>query len=332
MPVLKKEHDRDLNFMRRTQMCCLDYVDVQMTREISLGDVSYNTWGTCEYNKRPFRSLPLQNQRKNMPHYESSSPGPSNESSQVQDEHRSTLATMYESPDETIQSAATIKRPVLINASSRLLGLPAELRVMIWEYALIHEDRVTPPDQSFSKIRGPKVEGIHLLRANKQIYDEAKDFLYKKATFELVFYLAKPPVNAQTVHIQRLPALISQVPINCPFWDKIEKLRVVSQPLAEGSPRYIWRKEDGDALVNILSAVKATITEFQIHLEAYSDILGVIRSFADLEVQGPVAFDIVFQHYRPGERRTVFAAWDVVQKAQVMEDIIRETCLAMTSK
>lgn len=70
--------------------------------------------------------------------------------------------------------------------------------------------------------------GINLLRAKKQIHDEAKEFLYKDATFELVLYLAKPPVSAQTVHVHRLPALIPQIPMNCPFWNKIEKLRVIS--------------------------------------------------------------------------------------------------------
>ncbi|KAE9965002.1 hypothetical protein EG328_010041 [Venturia inaequalis] len=110
------------------------------------------------------------------------------------------------------------------------------------------------------------------------VHDEAKAYLYKDATFELAFYLARPiyAMDTQSAPAQRLAALIRQIPLDCLFWDKIEKLRVVPQSRAEDTPRCFWEKADVDAVVSILSAAKATVTEFLIHLETYDDILKVI--------------------------------------------------------
>lgn len=87
---------------------------------------------------------------------------------QEPNEHETTPTTMDKPPNETVQSAGTTKRPILDKASSRLLLLPAELRVMVWEYALTSADRVTPPDQSFLKVKGPKVAGIQSLVSEQE--------------------------------------------------------------------------------------------------------------------------------------------------------------------
>lgn len=68
-------------------------------------------------------------------------------------------------------------------ATSPLLRLPAELRMMVYTFVLVCEKPLHPSNDADSPIAG-----AGLLATNKQIYHEARELLYEKNTFQLTTY------------------------------------------------------------------------------------------------------------------------------------------------
>lgn len=64
----------------------------------------------------------------------------------------------------------------------RLLDLPAELRMRIYEYALTAPDNAIRIYYSFQKCRVNPGLGLPLLRTCRQVYNEARDVLYQENT------------------------------------------------------------------------------------------------------------------------------------------------------
>lgn len=100
---------------------------------------------------------------------------------------------------------------------SRLLLLPAEIRLTIWELIVIHQQQLTP---STSSLKPEAFSPASLLRTCKQINHEATPILYQANTF-----LAHPSLLASlpSFLLRAQPTRLTLPPVTCPRVAKLIK-------------------------------------------------------------------------------------------------------------